>query len=100
MALVQIGGEQISVGTAAIGPTTAEVTSEVHMAEFEHLSGGAIFMQTQEDPTAGGTNGDFPAEPGRRWRIWGHDEVLSFRMIRQGGVSGVVAAQYFGTGKT
>lgn len=99
MSLVQIGGENVTVGTTAIGPTASEVTDEVIVAEFEHLSGGAIFMQTQATPTSSGTNGDFSAEQGERWRVWGHDEVLDFLMVRQGGVSATVAVQYFGTGK-
>ena len=100
MSLVQIDGEDVTVAGTAIGPTAAKVTGQVIMAEFEHRSGGAIFMQTTVDPIAGGGSGDFSADQGERWRVWGHDEVLSFRMIRQGGVSATVAVQFFGTGKT
>lgn len=100
MALVQIGGEDITVAGTAIGPTTTQVTDEVIMAEFEHRSGGSIFMQTAVDPIAAGGSGDFSAEQGNRWQVWGHDEVQSFRMIRQFGTSATVAVQYFGTGKT
>ena len=100
MSLVQIGGEDVTVTDTAIGPTASEVTDEVVMAEFEHRSGGAIFMQTKATPVAAGGSGDFSADIGDRWRVWGHDEVLNFLMVRQGGVSATVAAQYFGTGRT
>lgn len=100
MALVQIGGENLTVSSTVKGPTATEVTDEVVMAEFLHKSGGDIFMQAEADPTASGTNGDFPAVPLDRWRIWGHDEVQSFLMIRQGATDAEIAAQYFGTGKT
>ena len=100
MSYKQIGGEQITVGTTAIGPTAAQVTEELVYAEFEHISGGAIYMQSKETPTLGGLLGDFSAKLGGRWRVWGWDDVLSFLMVRQGGVSADIAVQYYGTGKS
>ena len=100
MALVQTGGEDITVADSAIGPTSSLVTSEVMMAQFSHRSGGNIHAQTFVDPTAAGNLGDFLFTVGNNWRVWGHDEILSYRMIRVGSVSGTVGVQYFGTGAT
>ena len=100
MPLVQIGGENITVAGTAIGPTTGQVTDEVVMAEFQHKSGGALFCQTQATPTASGTNGDIEQRAGSRWRVWGHDDLQNFLMIRDSNLSAEVAVQYFGTGKT
>ena len=99
MALVQTGGEDITVSNTKIGPTAAKVVDKVVMASFQHLSGGKIFMQTFADPTAGGTNGDFEAAVTDKWNVWGHDEIRDFLMIRQA-TDATVAVQYFGTGKT
>ena len=99
MALKQIGGENITVSNAVIGPTAAQITTELHMASFVHLSGGDINMNIFTDPEAAAVNGDFPSEVGDKWEIWGPDDIQSFRMIRQAS-DAVVAVQYFGTGKS
>lgn len=98
MALVQIGGENITVSSTAIGPTAAEVTDEVFVAEFQVKRGGALYCNTKDTPTAPGTNGDIGQGIGSRWRVVGHDEVLNFKMIATD-VDATVAVQYFGTGK-
>ena len=98
--LIQIGGENITVSSSVIGPTSSEVTDEVIMAEFYHKSGGDIHVNTVTDPTAAGVTGDIRQRSGNRWRVWGHDEVQSFLMIREGSGDGIVAVQYYGTGKT
>lgn len=98
MALVQIGGEDITVSSTAIGPTTTEVTDEVIVAEFQVKRGGALYCNTKDTPTAPGTNGDIGQTIGSRWRVTGHDEVLNFKMIATD-IDATVAVQYFGTGK-
>ena len=98
--LINIDGENIAVSTLAIGPTTAKVTDAVIMASFVHKSGGDIHFNTVSDPTAAGITGDFPAVATDKWEVWGHDEVLTFRMIKQTSESdAVVVVQYYGDGR-
>ena len=99
MSLKQLGGENITVSSTAIGPTSSEVTDEVMMAEFQLLSGGALHCQTKTTPTAVGITGDFRYGPGAIWRVWGHDEIKDFLMIALT-VNALVAVQFYGTGKT
>lgn len=95
----QLGGEDITVTNTAIGPTAVEVTDNVVYAQFNLRSGGSLHAQTFAAPTAGGNLGDALFNVGDVWRVWGHDEVLDYLMIRTGGVSAVVGVQYFGVGK-
>lgn len=99
MAHSQLGGEDITVGATAIGPTAVEVTDNVVYAQFNLRSGGSLHAQTFATPTAGGNLGDFLFNVGDHWRVWGHDAVLNYRMIRTGGVSAVVGVQYYGVGR-
>ena len=96
--LINIDGENITVSSTAIGPTTAKVTDAVVMASFYHKSGGDIHFNTVSDPTAAGVTGDFPAVVTNKWEIWGNDEIKTFRMIRQSS-DAVVAVQYYGDGR-
>ena len=100
MPLNRIGGEDITVSTTAIGPTATQVTNEVLMAVFAHRSGGEVHWNISVDPTAAGSNGDIDQADGDKWGIWGHDNVLNMKMIRTGGSDGIIAVQYFGTGRT
>ena len=97
MAHAQLGGEDITVTNSAIGPTAASVLDNVVYAQFNLRSGGSLHAQTFAAPTAGGNLGDHLFGVGDNWKVWGHDEVLNYLMIRTGGVSAVVGVQYFGT---
>jgi len=100
MTLIQIGGEDIAVSTTAIGPTATQVTAEVVMAQFNLRAGGDLHAQTSATPIAAGGSGDYLFTQGNHWRVWGHDEVLNYLMVRVGSTNATVGVQYFGTGRT
>ena len=100
--LVSIGDEEITVSATSIGPTASEVTDNVKMAVFQVVASGNQDLRSRmnADPVAGGGNGelfhtvaDLPI-----WEVWGHDNVLNFKMIKTGGTDHTVAIVYFGSG--
>ena len=97
MSLVQVGGENLTVSSTALGPTASEVTGKVFMAEFQNKGGGPVFFNEVTTPTAAGVTGDIAMQVGARWRVWGTDAITNCLMIRIHSDANI-AVQYFGQG--
>lgn len=97
MALSKVDGENITVSSTAIGPTSAKLTSRVVMGTFWLKSGGKLHHNVSTTPTAAGVTGDIGQTLDDKWEIWGLDNLRSFKMVlRTGESDAVVAVQYYG----
>ena len=99
--LKRLFGEDITVSTTAIGPTVVNIPSGTIMASFVCRTGGKIIWNITTIPIDTGAAGDVPQQTDDRWEIWGYDNIIDMKMIKQNGQSDqTVAVQYFGEGKT
>src|SRR3990167_5932241 len=103
MALIQIGEEDITVSTTAIGCTTAEITAGVLQIMITHKAGGKTHYNLRgstQAPTAGGTEGSGTFEKGQVMRVVGDTDIHGIRFILQSGEpAATLAIQYFGDGR-
>ena len=104
MALVQVGEENVTVSTAAIGCTSGEVTPAVVQARITHKAGGKLHYNlrgTTQAPTGGGTEGSGTFERGQVMTVYGVPDILGLRFIVQTNESdATIAIQYFGDGRS
>lgn len=102
MTLKAINEEDITVSTAAIGPSSGSAFgNEVDLATFQLRSGGKIHGNPFSAPTAAGGAGDVEYLQGQSWWIRGHDNIKAFNMIKQTGeADATVSVIYWGTGRT
>lgn len=99
--LKRLLGEDIVVSTTAIGPTVATIPVGTIMASFNNREGGIINWNIDATPVAGGTFGDIGQVSNSKWNIWGKDNLIGMKMVKQTGESdSTVAVQYFGEGVT
>lgn len=102
MALTQIDGENITVGSAKIGFTSTILVDRTNKetiieARCRHKSGGQIHHNSKTDPTAAGVTGDQGQVLDDEWIVRGGRDLANFQMIKQTGeADAVVAVQFFG----
>ncbi|HEB28223.1 hypothetical protein LCGC14_2405990 [marine sediment metagenome] len=100
MALVAIGSETLTIDATAggIGFTVAEITNKVIRA-FCTVETNKVRIQTSGITiTAGGTEGSPIKNVGGSFYVWGQPDLLAFKAIRPGAVSGTLQVIYEGEG--
>ncbi len=99
MALTQQGDETITVSTAAIGFTSAEIPptkGHVVKADVYVESGGPIRWNSSQDPTAGGSEGSPLVYADSIIEVIG--SLSTFKMIKNTGVGdATVRVAFFGS---
>ena len=87
MALRAKFSEVVTVADTAIGITSTNLVDssgrwlDVHMAVFQHYSGGEIHVNAANTPVAGAGD-DMSRILGDEWEVWGADDLQNFNMIR------------------
>jgi hypothetical protein len=99
MALVTVGDEQVTVSTASIGFTSAELTTSVMQASFQVEDASIRFSTTGAAALANGSNGEKTGNVGDVVTVVGSRDIVNFRAIRKGSTDAKLQVSFEGTGE-